>query len=308
MRQTIYKMDSMKGLGDNIYQRAFIKKIASEHPFVLDTPWPEIYQDLPNVYFEPCRTELRTQKKNAKKTDYCGRRASDFPGYRRTHSRQLPAKVVNLGQMRYRNTGIINGMKELFKVEPERMDLPTFEPSNRIKPIIGTKYALIRPVTVRTEWSSASRNPKTEYLKAAISFLKMAGYSTVSIADVDGINEKFVGEKPDCDIEFNSGQLNIREILSLTQNAAIVVGGIGWLVPAAIAYGVNACFICGGWGMYNHPKKLLPEHETPSIHFMMPDNFCECTSSTHDCDKTIKNFDQRFKELLCSLQPIKKAC
>ena len=39
----------MKGLGDNIYQRAFVKRLPG--PVYLETPWPELYEDLPGVKF-----------------------------------------------------------------------------------------------------------------------------------------------------------------------------------------------------------------------------------------------------------------
>ena len=56
---------SMKGLGDNIYQRAFVKEYVKKHRNIsLDTPWPEIYKDIPNVNFIRPQTNLRTQSKN----------------------------------------------------------------------------------------------------------------------------------------------------------------------------------------------------------------------------------------------------
>jgi hypothetical protein len=285
-RQAMYRLTSMKGLGDNIYQRAFIKNISQNALCVLDTPWPEIYEDLGNVYFSFCKTELRTQKKNVKKTDFCGRRDSEI--------RQRLSKVVNLGQVRYTNTGIVDGLKKCFKVEPLKMDLPTFDLSKRLSELSQKKFAVIRPVTVRKEWHSDARNPHPEYIQIAVNELKKQGIYTISIADADGVNETFVGEKPDCDLNFNEGQLNIREILSLVQNASIVVGGIGWLVPAAIAYETKACFISGGWGEFNHPSRLLPNYETSFIKFIMPDNFCMCKDSNHLCDKTITNFQEQF--------------
>lgn len=285
----LYKMNSMKGMGDNIYQRAFLKTLSRDAICTLDTPWPEIYEDLSNVYFDPCSTNLRTQKKNVKRTDYCGRRSADI-----THR----LRVSNLGQLRYLDQGIMKGLQERFRCEPEPIDLPSFKPSERITHILSKKYAIIRPITIRTEWHSAARNPLPEYLAQAIAILKEQGYTTVSIADVDGVNEMFVGEKPDCDIEYNAGELNIREILCLIEHAALVVGGIGWAVPACYAYRTKSVFIGGGWGTYNHPDRLKPGYDVPEVSFLLPDNFCMCRKSDHDCDKTISNFNKKFKDLL----------
>ena len=52
----------MMGLGDNIYQRSFIKLLDGD--IYLRTPWPEIYKDLRNVFPVKSETILRTQRKN----------------------------------------------------------------------------------------------------------------------------------------------------------------------------------------------------------------------------------------------------
>jgi hypothetical protein len=292
----------MKGLGDNIYQRCFLKGLSQQQICVLDTPFPEIYQDLNNVFFEPCKTRLRTQAKNARKTDHCGRKLSELQSNARVRRSRGNANVTrtrSLGAIHYGDTGIINGLEQAFKTAPSKMDLPSFEPSARLKSIIGKKYAVVRPVTRRTEWISDSRNPKPEYIFEAVEILKKNNFLTVSIADVDGTNETFVGQKPNCDIEFNRGELGIKEVLCLVEHCSFALGGIGWIVPAAIAYEKKSCFVSGGWGHFNHPEKLLPRYETPSIDFLMPENFCLCRKNAHDCDKEIKNFNQRFEDILC---------
>lgn len=307
--QRIVRMTSMKGLGDNIYQRAFLKNLQRDSICVLDSPFPEIYQDLENVYFERSNTTLRTQQKNVRRTDFCGRRAEqlNLAAQPRLHGRArraLNGRRKDLGRIFYTNTGILKGLSERFLTSPEPLDLPEFEPSRLISSLIGEKYAIIRPVTVRTEWRSDSRNPLPEYLEAATVELKKQGFTTVSIADVDGINEMFVGKNPKTDISFNKGELSIKDMLCLVQHSSFILGGVGWIVPAAIAYKKKACIIGGGWGMYNHPDKLLPDYET-DIEFILPDNFCLCTTARHDCDKTIKNFNHKFRETLCKLKPDK---
>src|SRR5215467_8128712 len=51
------------GLGDNIYARPFVKKLCEHREVYLDTPWPEIYEDLPVKFILKPR-RLRTQMKN----------------------------------------------------------------------------------------------------------------------------------------------------------------------------------------------------------------------------------------------------
>lgn len=54
----------MYGLGDSIYQRAFVRQFPGAF---LRTPWPELYSDL-DVQFVRSDTSLRTQRKNEEKT------------------------------------------------------------------------------------------------------------------------------------------------------------------------------------------------------------------------------------------------
>ena len=88
------------------------------------------------------------------------------------------------------------------------------------------------------------------------------------------------------------------------QNASLVVGGVGWIVPACAAAGVNLITILGGQGGHNHPKKLIDKPMNESkIKFIEPDNYCMCVDVRHSCDKTISNFDNKFidsvESLLC---------
>ena len=39
-------VDGMCGLGDNIYQRAVLKRLLLDGPVYLRTPWPELVADL----------------------------------------------------------------------------------------------------------------------------------------------------------------------------------------------------------------------------------------------------------------------
>src|SRR5262245_29132877 len=53
----------MWGLGDNIYARPFVRAAALQHDIHLDTPWPELYEDL-DIKFVQGKRKLRTQLKN----------------------------------------------------------------------------------------------------------------------------------------------------------------------------------------------------------------------------------------------------
>lgn len=268
-------ISGMMGLGDNIYQRAFIKNLKGD--IYLETPWPELYNDL-NVNPVKPKTTLRTQSKNIDKNT----------------TWHTPPKPTHYQKISYGKDGIFAGMERAFGVSPLKMDLPDYDDS----PVDG-KYVVLRPVTVRAEWVAITRNPNEEYITLAAEILKKAGYKIVSVADIDGVAEWIVGDEPYSDIKFHKGELSLPQLMSLIQNAHAVVGGIGWIVPASIAYHVNAFIVCGGQGGYNSPNHLTHESmDLSRITFSVPDNFCTCTHKDHNCDKSISNFESSFTEWL----------
>lgn len=260
----------MKGLGDNVYQRAFIKNLPGQ--LYIDTPWPELLADLPNVHFIRPQTTLRTQAKNiARNTNWI-----------------LPPGRQPTRQIRYGAEGIIPGMTACFGVAPAEFDLPPLPPS----PVEG-RYVVVRPVTVRSEWRADTRNPLPAYLAEATMIAKSRGYTVVSVADLQEGQEWLVGASPYADIEFHKGELPVEQLLALVKGAAAVIGGIGWLVPAALCAKVPAWIVCGGQGGYNAPELITPKGQT-NITFAVPDNFCRCRLKQHTCNKEIKNYDAKL--------------
>lgn len=263
-------VNGMRGLGDNIYQRAFIKKLKG--PVVVDTPWPELYGDLPNVQCSRPATNLRTQSKNIA-------RQRDWVNKPRFGSQLF---------VRYGTEGILPGMQQCFGVAPDAMDLPDFGPS-----LIEAPYVVVRPVTLRTEWMACTRNPEPEYVAHAALAAAERGYTLVSVADLEHGKEFIVGEKPPAHVEFHQGQLDVSQLLALVQGAAAVIGGIGWIVPACLAAKVPAYVVCGGQGGFNAPELICPPAYT-TLTFAVPDNFCRCKTRDHNCDKRITNHAALF--------------
>ncbi len=272
-------IDSMQGLGDNIYQRAFVKQLKG--PVVINTPWPQLYSDLPNVIFARRNTTLRTQRKNVETANVKYDIENDIKGPRR--------------KARYSVNGVLPGMAASLGVQPGPMDLPSFGKN----PHAGERYALIRPVTVRREWAAHSRNCLPEYVETAVKMLKKRGIKTISVADLEPKEEWLVGEAPLTDIQYHKGELDVEQLLSLTQDAWVVVGPVGWIVPACMAYRTQAVIICGGQGGFNHPSKLTDARDN-TITFAMPDTMCMCTEKSHECEKTITKFDSKFASYLDS--------
>ena len=262
-------IDGMKGLGDNIYQRAFIKALG---PIVfLETPWPELYADLPHVRCVKPETTLRTQGKNIARQTYWHPRPVGAP-----HRR-----------VAYSGEGIYRGMKKTIGVDPAVMDLPDFGPS----PVAG-RYIVVRPVTVREEWRADARNPRPDYIAQAAAMARAEGFVVVSVADLADGREWALSPLPPADITYHAGELPVSQLLALVQGAVGVVGGVGWILPACIAARVPALVVFGGQGGFNAPEKIThPAMDLSRIALAVPDRLCPCTHRTHNCDKRIRNYD-----------------
>ena len=270
---------SMFGLGDCIFIRAFIKSWCKQQEVLLETPWPELYQDLQNIKFIKPNTRLRTQKKNADRVD-----ASVWAG--KYYGQALQAT--------YGDKGIMRGLQNSLRIEPSEFDLPSFE-----SPIKG-KYAVIRPATVRKEWIAASRNPKPEYLAECAQILLDRGFKVISVADLQDGEEWALEPLPKATETYHKGEFSIKELLGLIQHAEIVVGGVGWLTPASIAYKVPSWVILGGFGAYNAHENLFDagRMDLSKLGYAMPDDFCRCRDGKHNCKKDITNHAKKFTEWL----------
>lgn len=260
-----------RGLGDSIYERAFVKMLPK--PVYLDTPWPEIYAGIEGVHFIRPQTTLRTQAKNiARHADWV-----------------MPPVRQPTRQIRYGAEGIIPGMIASFGVMPGEFDLPPLPPS----PVEG-KYVVVRPATVRSEWRADTRNPDEMYIFEASRVAALRGYKVISVADLQDGAEWLVGMPPYAHVSYHKGELPVEQLLALVKGAAAVIGGIGWIVPACLAAKVPAWIICGGQGGFNAPELICPAKST--ITFAVPDNFCRCRLKQHGCDKRISNYDSKLAD------------
>jgi hypothetical protein len=272
-------IQGMQGLGDNIYQRPVLRELCASRTVYLQTPWPQLYSDLPIRCVQPS-TRLRTQLKNALRPEL---KWSDVP----TH---LAAKAIH-----YTADGLpmVEGLCKAAGVKAASLvfDLPRFDPPS----IKRRPYIVVRPATIRKEWVAASRNPLPEYIARAAEKLR-EHFHVVSVADLVPGEEWAVPPLPYADEQFHAGELQLEQLLGLVGGAAGVVGGVGWLVPAAVAYQTPMLLIYGGQGTHNSPKRVLdPRMDTSLIYEAIPDRLCMCASKDHACDKRIAKFDEHLE-------------
>lgn len=276
-------IEGQRGLGDNIFARPFIRCACSTNEVWFDTPWPELVEDLPVKFVRP-ETRLRTQAKNVVCQD-----ASRWV--------KVPHDVVRI-KIAYGHASLIAGnitqaIEKRIPLNgfPYTFDLPDMGPS----PLTPDRpIAFIRPATVRSEWTNTARNPRPEYVNAIAEHL-MATHHVVLIADIVSGVEWSVGPLPSHHSAFVHGELTVRPLLALLRDADVVVGGVGWIVPASIALGVKAFIILGGQAKHNAPHVITdPRMNLSNIGFATPRSFCQCHEMKHNCDKQIPNLAEQW--------------
>lgn len=279
MRELVVK--GMEWLGDSIYQRAIVRELAKAYDLYLETPWPQLVSDLPIKCVRSGRYRFQRNSGGA-------------------WVRRAPVGAQWL-VVRYRSNqgkSMLQAMGESVGVQATTFDLPEFiEPERE-------PYVVVRPASIRHGWKDDSRSPKPEYIAAAVERLRGHFGRIISVADF-GPSTGFGGPDqpmlplPYADEKYHAGELGVDDLLGLVAGAAAVVGGVGWIVPAAVAYRTPMFLVFGGCGMHNAPSRIFdPVMDTSQIAQAIPDRFCMCGDHDHDCDKTIGNLEDRLERFI----------
>lgn len=270
--------EAMFGLGDTLYTRPVVRKlIERDGPIHLMTAWPQLFADLQVKPVRPT-TKLRTQAKNL---------ARDLPYHPAPHH-GTPVRIS------YDGAGsMLDRLLHSQGIYTDKVDF-SGPPVTRVVQS-RRPYIVVRPATVRNEWLAAARNPRPDYLCQAVEALR-GEYDIISVADLQPGAEYAVEPLPYADERFHGGELQIESLLALVAGAAGVVGGVGWLFPAAVAYQVPMLLVYGGWGRFNSPQMIVDHRmDVSRIVQAVPDRFCMCNDRFHDCDREITQFAEYLK-------------
>jgi hypothetical protein len=268
----------MYGLGDNVFSRPFVHAATKRWEVWLDTPWPEIYEDLNIKFVRGQPRRLRTQNKNINRQP---RERWSLPpsGTARQikigYGADLQAwSIIHSMETQWANVGI--------GFDPSLFNLPDMGAA----PFVSNRpIAVVRPVTVRSEWRNEARNPLPEYLTIIIRHL-MVTHTVVMVADLEPGQEWLVGKLPPAHQYFVNGELSVRQLLALVRDADVVVGPVGWIVPVGLALKVKTFVVLGGHGGHNAPHKITDKRlDLSRLGFATPDRFCQCTGMLHNCKK-----------------------
>lgn len=278
-------VSGMFGLGDNLMQRPFIRAASANRDVYLRTPWPELYLDMPRVYPVKSQTDLRTQANNERLWRSGWYRPP--PGSRQARLRYGPADL-RMGSIyeAFDKQMPLNG-------SPLKMDLPAL-PSVMIE-TQGLPLAVVKPATARKEWLNTARNPRPDYLAEVCNVISRTHF-VVAIGHLHEGAEWLDGEMPVVDLALMRGELSAMQALSLVASADVVVGGVGWIVPAAIAAKRPAFIVGGGQGAFNAPEVITdPRLELSKIKFALPDLYCRCEEKSHNCNRDITGLRSSFE-------------
>jgi hypothetical protein len=285
------------GLGDAIYVRPLIRDAAQQRDIYLETPWPELYADLP-VRFVRGHKGLRLQWRNVQ------RQAAQTwveppPGIKEV--------ALGYGPLELAEGNVFDAMA--CKMPMPMRTSPVWDlPDMGDSPVDSgdAPLAFVRPVMRRVEWDNEARNPLPEYVAYVAGELKASGYATLVVCDIQVDRELLAaGIMPPHNHALTRGELNVRQLLATVRDAAVVVGPVGWIVPACIALGTPCFVVLGGNGGMNAPERLLhPQMRADHVGFAMPEDFCRCMDMHHECRKQIPDLAEQWRRWMrCSLAP-----
>lgn len=302
-----YFLRTWGGLGDNIYLRPAARRLTELGDVWIETPWPEMYADLPRVHFVrpdvADRTyptlDLRHARRNleAQSRDWeeIPEDAMEVRPYVRADATNMPDGLLT--GLRFRHA--MPREAPLPRTGPWVFDLPDFGP-----PPVPPPYAVVRPAVLRQEWLAPARNPRPEYLANVAVQLQLRRLPVVSVADLQEGEEWIEPPEPVADIRFHHAELSVPELLSLIANADLVAGPVGFILPAALAARTPLLIIAGGHGRTECEEWLTaPWMDTSRSRWIYPDPFCRCARMDHRCPKDIPDFHTKAHAALEELLP-----
>ena len=216
-------------MGDNLHQRSIIRELSKAHDVWLETSWPCIYWDMPDVRFLPRGEQgLRTQLKNQKREAAHFTREKPPAGAASVRINYPPREIAAKGSV-LRAMSHIAGVPEgdfRLPVKAEwlaKADAVLAE----LKP--DRPVMFFRPLVNRKEWTGGlTRNPD-EYQYAELYEMIRERFFVVSIADLVPDVEWTIGPASRADICFHRGELDVETLLGLAKRSALMFGAPGFV-------------------------------------------------------------------------------
>lgn len=284
------------GLGDNLYMRPFVNRMAErDRDMWVETPWPEMYWNQPTFRFIQPSPPLRTQRFNIENQP--AGTWSTAPGIHRADPLRLSYHDSPRGVRRGGN--VIEGLASMTGIESIEFHLPASlvwrrrAHDLRLPVDSGKRLCLVRPPTIRKEWSCPSRNPAPEIIPRLMDEFRDAfhfvgvGWLQAGEEEIDGGGYRF-------DSEFLHGELHWTTIHALMQEFNVaVLATPSFMLPMVCAAGAEAFIVFGG---HMSPRQLFdPRMGLERVEHYAPHPPCECQNKNHECNKDWSWADVRHR-------------
>jgi hypothetical protein len=281
-KPTLY-IHGMHGMGDNIHQRAIMRQLREKNSIVLETSWPSIYHDMPDIRLARRNVNLRTQQKNSE------READKFSAMRHgLGMRQMriaysgsDVKASASGtilEVMCKNTGTDFLQADFRLPVPDAWNGQLFKKLGPLPKISADRpWLVMRPLVGRTEWTgSLKRNADPVAYKEVYEFIRDS-YFVVSIADLAPPKEWLVGDPTQSDLSFHHGELVFEDIAALFKQSDLVLTSSGFAAILAPAVETPVISIIGGYetpGCHDAGKRFTP------MLTIGPASGCSCWTSS----------------------------
>lgn len=274
---------SMHGMGDNLFQRAIIRKLLAEgRRIFLNTPWPSIYHDLvgPNLTLVRTNSSLRTQAKNIQREmeSYSGVAPVGLPTIRISYSNTLVKQKKSIPEAMMISSGFSLPAQYEMPLPMEWIEASYLKVPENTLPII-----FYRPLVDRTEWHGCgARNPDAAAYQKLIESIR-EGFCLVSIADLQNGKEWISGGDIAADYRFHSGELTFKELAAIAYRAKLVFASPGFAFALAMAVGTPLVGVFGGHE--NSDAYSAPPPMNSAVLWLDTIAKCGCYDAKHKCDK-----------------------
>ncbi len=270
-------IEGYEGLGDNLYQRPYVLALAKTRPVYVWTPWPELYQGYPNVFFvKPDGIGLRTQWDHIQEVP---EHVWSTPPANARHV------ILDREECIVHNTTFLGEfdrqlpeVKEIdfeFKVPQEWKDAAL----RYLPPVLaGRPFCLVKPPVLRDQWTCPARNPNHKAFRLAIARMRlMTGLPMIAVAnlveDAGKPREWLDGDYSDSvDYAILRG-MPLPHLIGLFKLASCVICSPSYALPLGVAVRTPTFVVYGGHLAH---KTIYDERMGGIIGHVAPEPFCEC--------------------------------
>jgi hypothetical protein len=285
------------GLGDNIYQRPAIKWLADNHDgkILLNTPWPELYWDIPRVKFTRPGGHLRTQMLNVKRWDKFDSSIWTERPTKKEERKNFKTVRLSYGppQMKKGLTPMRVFLDQLgINAVPDGM--LTLNPSwvsqawrviQQHGLNIEKDFGMVHFPTVRKEWSCPARSPRVKYMQHLLN--ETPELNWLSFAWLEEDKEWWKEQAPqNVRWRFEKGEIAHTTLIALMQLAKVTLSSPCWTIPVAGLTQAKLFLVFGG---HAAPNMVIDEtFSKKRIKYIAPDPVCGCVLNNHNCNTKIR--------------------